>query len=62
MNSEARKLSFRRYREKNYSSVTNPQIKDKIIKQCTLCPANYHSTSKFDRFCDHCRRKASSMG
>ena len=61
MSSEARKLSFKKYREENYSSVTNPQIKDKIIKTCTLCPAKYHSTSKFDRFCDQCRRKASGI-
>jgi len=60
MSSEARKLSFRRYRNENYSSVRNPQVK-KELKTCTLCPAKYHSNSKFDRFCDSCRRKASGI-
>ena len=56
-----RRLSYKKYIDKNYYSVTNTQIK-KELKTCTLCPAKYHSDSVHDRFCHQCRRKARSMG
>tara|TARA_R100001594_G_scaffold122221_1_gene158308 strand:- start:2764 stop:2955 length:192 start_codon:yes stop_codon:yes gene_type:complete len=61
MSSVKKKLSMKKYREENYSSVTNPRIKNKELKTCTLCPAKYYSNSKFDRFCDPCRKRASRM-
>tara|TARA_R100001530_G_scaffold136190_1_gene115696 strand:- start:475 stop:666 length:192 start_codon:yes stop_codon:yes gene_type:complete len=61
MSTVKKRLSMKKYREENYSSVTNPRIKNKELKTCTLCPAKYYSNSVHDRFCSQCRKKARRM-
>ena len=61
MSSVKKKLAMKKYREKNYISVTNPRTQNRELKKCTLCPTTYFSYSKFDRFCDPCRKRASSI-
>jgi len=61
MNTLARRLSYKKYREENYTKILSPSKKNKVLKKCTLCPSNYYSDSKFDRFCDPCRRRATGI-
>jgi len=56
-----RKLSYKKYREDNYTKLTSPSKKTKELKKCTLCPSKYYSDSIHTRFCDQCRRKATGI-
>jgi hypothetical protein len=61
MSTLAKRISSKKYRQDNYTKLTSPSKKNKVLKKCTICPSNYFSDSKFDRFCDPCRRRASGI-
>ena len=61
MSSVTRREQWKKYRQENYSSVTNPYKRIREMRKGNKSPTHFPVKSKFDRFCFKCRLKISGM-